>query len=66
MYRSVILTAIVAFNAIVQTASKKEVFEMFVNGELVFSRIQMGRYPTTNVVVDRRVDGIGNPSRNWM
>lgn len=66
VYRSVLLTAIVAFNALVQTLSKKDVFEMYVNDELVFSRIQTGRYPTTSVLSTCGVDGVGNPPRNRM
>ena len=51
VYRSLILTVIVAFSALMQTVSKKDVFEMYVNDELVFSRIQMGRYPTANEIL---------------
>ena len=49
-----------------QTVSKKDVFEMYVNDELVFSRIQMGRYPTANVHLKCTLDSVGDSSRNWM
>ena len=66
VYRSLILTVIVAFNALMQTVSKKDVFEMYVNDELVFSRMQMGRYPTANVHLKCTLDSVGDSSRSWM